>query len=159
MKKNSFNFAKEIPLNFFNFSPKGSILQKKSLNFFFFRNKKISFSKTRSSLAWTVKLETIFLKTLSKRVFLKILENFSNFSKISNPQENCCALFYTYVVVTPNPPPLTYLKLKKIKGPKMDSLHFTFFHFSQELRTTNGSLIMIINTHSLNLDQHSTPSP
>merc|ERR1711888_30034 len=64
----------------------------------------------------------------SWRVFLKILENFFNFSKISNPQENCCALFYTYVVVTPNPP-LIYLKLKKNKGPKMDSLHFTFFHF------------------------------
>ena len=45
-----------------------------------------------------------FSKTLSKRVFLKILKNFSNLSKISNPQENCCALFYTNVVVTHNPP-------------------------------------------------------
>ena len=48
------------------------------------------------------RLDTIFSKTLSSRVFLKILGNFFNFSKISNPQENYCALFYTYVVFTLN---------------------------------------------------------
>ena len=81
------------------------------------------------------KLDTIFSKTLSTRVFLKILENFSNFSKISHPYEYCCALFYIYVVVTPDPP-LIYLKLKKFKGPKTD--HFTF-HFFHKVDSGEGS--------------------
>jgi len=55
------NFTKEIPLNFFSEKNYPQI----SPNF----SRKID------------KLDTIFSKTLSKRVFLKILENFSNLSK------------------------------------------------------------------------------
>ena len=36
------------------------------------------------------------------------------------------------MLLLPLTPPLIYLKLKKIKGPKMDSLFFTSLHFTSQ---------------------------
>merc|ERR1712079_144260 len=44
--------------------------------------------------------------------------------------------FFIPMLLLPLTPPLIYLKLKKFKGPKMDSLHFTF---SQSL----ASLVLV----------------
>ena len=79
-KKIIFNFTKEIPVKLIRFSEKSWILQKKSLKIFF--QKKI-IPKIFPNFSRKIdKLDTIFSKTLSKRVFLKILENFSNLSQI-----------------------------------------------------------------------------
>ena len=45
------------------------------------------------------------------------------------------------MLLLPKTPPLIYLKLKKIKGPKMDSLfHFFSLHFHKHsLRSLSGS--------------------
>ena len=74
--------------------------------------------------------ENIFQKLSPRGCFWK-------FSKISptspkfNTHKKIVLHFFTPMLFLPKTPPLIYLKLKKIKGPKMDSLFFTFhFHFT-----------------------------
>ena len=58
------------------------------------------------------------------------------FSKISptspkfNTHKKVVVHFFIPMLLLPKTPPLTYPNMKRFKGPKMDSLHFTFFHFS-----------------------------
>jgi len=77
-------------------------------------------------------LENIFQKLSPRGCFWK-------FSKISptspkfNTHKKIVLHFFTPMLFLPKTPPLIYLKLKKIKGPKMDSLslfHFSLFTFS-----------------------------
>ena len=74
-----------------------------------------------------------FSKTLSKRVFFKILENFSNFSKIYT-HKKIVVHFFTPMLFLPKSPPFNiYLKLKKLKGPKTASLFSLFsLHFTSQ---------------------------
>merc|ERR1712074_8109 len=81
--------------------------------------KKFAFNFTWKSLYF-------FQKITSWRPFLK---NSSTCPKF-NTHKKIVVHFFIPMLLLPLTPFLTYLKLKKIKGPKMDSLfHFFTFHF------------------------------
>ena len=60
---------------------------------------------------------------------------FWKFSKISptcpkfNTHKKIVVHFFIQMLLLPKTPPSTYLKIKKIKGPKVDHFHFFFFTF------------------------------
>ena len=99
-------FLKKNPLKFFlkkqgkSFGKK--FLKKNPCKFF---SKKITFEiwpqkYPLGSTSWT----PFFQKLSPPECFWKFLGQLPNLSRTSFPLENCCALFYTNVVVTHNPP-------------------------------------------------------
>ena len=73
--------------------------------------------------------ETIFQKVTVVLWFWKKIRRPPTYPKF-NTHKKIVLHFFTPMLFLPKTPPLIYLKLKKIKGPKMDSL---FFHFSLSL--------------------------
>ena len=76
--------------------------------------------------------ENIFEKIIVAVWFWKFLKISPTCSKF-NTHKKIVVHFFIPMLLLPLTPPLIYLKLKKFKGPKMDSLHFFTFHFSLSL--------------------------
>merc|ERR1712115_86043 len=115
-------FYKRNPFNFFLKSP--SIFKRNPI-------KKITFNfiwKIPCNFFKNHRLETIFEKSHRSSVILKFLKISPTCPKF-NTHKKFVVHFFIPMLLLPPTPPLIYLKLKKIKGPKMDSLHF-HFHFT-----------------------------
>ena len=72
-------------------------------------------------------LETIFEKSHRSSVILKIVEASPQLVQNLTPIRNLFCTFLFICCCYPYPPHLIYLKLKKIKGSKMDSLSLSLF--------------------------------
>ena len=77
-------------------------------------------------------LENIFKKVTVAVWFWKFLKISPTCPKF-NTHKKIVGNFFIPMLLLPLTSPLIYLKLKKIKGPKMDSLHFTFTFTSLSL--------------------------
>merc|ERR1712115_660695 len=117
-------FYKRNPFNFFLKSP--SIFKRNPI-------KKITFNfiwKIPCNFFKNHRLETIFEKSHRSSVILKFLKISPTCPKF-NTHKKVVVHFFIPMLLLPLTPSLIYLKLKRFKGPKMDSLslHFTSLHF------------------------------